>query len=368
MSRLESLAKAGYFPTPPRVAAAVARHLVGPAPGKKGSWTLRALDPCAGTGEALAAVTAPLGAETFGIELHEQRAHDARERLDRVLHTSAFSTRLAHGAFSLLFLNPPYDEDTEKRRLEHAFLTSLTRTLCTGGVLVYVVPQRRLGVSARYLGSHYEDLRVYRFPDPEYRAFGQVVLFARKKAQGGASPEVQAQVEAWTEGRLPPLPDEPDDEARIAVPAVRGGEVLFATLFFDPAAAAAEAQRRGVWTQPQFAEQVWPPAERPVRPLMPLRKGHLAQLIAAGLLDNLLLCQDGQRLLVKGTTRKEFVLAESPDEHTTIEREVLRTSVVTLDLDSGAFEVVQNGAGAAHQVQGRASKAGPSALPERRAA
>src|SRR5207245_586246 len=126
----------------------------------------------------------------------------------------------------LLFANPPYDVDTEQQRLEHVFLTNLSRTLCNGGVLVYIIPQRRLSISARYLASHYRDLRVYRFPDPEFKAFGQIVLFARKKAQAAADPALQAKVDAWSEDKLPPLPDEPDDAARLPVPAVRGGEVL----------------------------------------------------------------------------------------------------------------------------------------------
>jgi hypothetical protein len=112
--------------------------------------------------------------------------------------------------------------------------------------------------------------------------------------------------------------------------------------------AAQEARRRGVWTQAAFTEQVWPPDERPVRPLMPLRKGHLAQLIAAGLLNNFAACGKGRRLLVKGGTRKELVPVETDDEHTNIERAVLRTTVVTLNLDTGTFEVIEDGRTAVH--------------------
>jgi hypothetical protein len=80
-----------------------------------------------------------------------------------------------------------------------------------------------------------------------------------------------------------------------------------------------------------------------VRPLMPLRKGHLALLIAAGLLNNVLLCQDRQRVLVKGRISKELVPVEGDHEESTIEHEVLRTSVVVLDLETGAFEIVDQG-------------------------
>src|SRR5205814_4123015 len=155
------------------------------------------------------------------------RADQCRERLGRVLATSAFSVRLANGAFSLLWLNPPYDADDEKRRLEHAFLTSLSRALCPGGVLVFLIPQVRLAVSARYLAAHYTDHRAYRFPDPEFAAFHQLVLLASKKPQATPDTAAQARLEAWGAADLPPLPDEPTGSP-LMVPALPRGEVLFA--------------------------------------------------------------------------------------------------------------------------------------------
>ena len=352
MSRLESVAKAGYYPTPPRVAAAVARFLVPKASGSR--RTIRLLDPCAGTGEAATALARALGAESFGIELNEERADAARAHLDHVLATSAFSVRLAHGAFSCLFLNAPYADDAEKRRLEHAFLTSLTRALCPGGVLVFLVAQPRLAVSARYLASHYTGFLAYRFPDPDFAAFRQMVLLARRKPEAAPDPAAQAQLEAWRDGDLLPLPDQPAG-APLPVPALPGGEVLFAALFFDPVPAAREARRRGVWVQPQLTEQLWPPDERPVRPLLPLRQGHLALLIASGLLNNLVLRQGEHRLLVKGRVHKAFVPVETGDEETEVEREVLRTSIQVLDLVTGRLEVVEQGEGRAPSADPRAA-------------
>jgi predicted RNA methylase len=338
VARLESTARAGYYPTPPRVTAAIARLL--PAEPAGGRRIVRLLDPCAGTGEAALTLARALGAESFGIELNEARAMAARERLDHILATSAFSVRLANGAFSYLYLNPPYSDDEERRRLEHAFLTSLTRALCPGGVLIFVVLQRRLGVSARYLASHYTGFAAYRFPDPEYSAFGQMVLFAARKSQAAPEPAVQAQLETWSRTELAPLPDDPAAPLPLRTPSLPAGEVVFASLFFDPAAAAAEAQRRGVWAKPQLAEQLWPPEEIKVRPLMPLRRGHLALLIAAGMLNNVVLEQDGRRVLVKGRAYKELVAVETEDEDARIEREVLRTSIKVFDLANGAIESV----------------------------
>jgi hypothetical protein len=315
---------------------------------------VRLLDPCAGGGEAAATLARTLGAESYGIELNAERAAAARARLDHVLATSAFSVRLAHGVFSCLFLNPHYADDGEKRRLEHAFLTSLTRALCPGGVLVFLIPQRRLAVSARYLASHYAGFAAYRFPDPEFAAFQQMALLATRKPQPALDPAAQAQLEAWSDGTLAPLPDAPTGPL-LYLPALPRGEVLFAPLFFDPAQAAAETRRRGVWAQPALAEQLWPPDERPVRPLMPLRKGHLALLIAAGLLNNVLLRQGPKRLLVRGRTHKEFLDIENDDETTQVEREVLRTTVVVLDLTTGALEVIDERSAAPAKTVDRAA-------------
>lgn len=305
---------------------------------------MRLLDPCAGTGEPAAALARALGAESFGIEINTERAEACRAHLDHLLAGSAFGVRLANGAFSCLFLNPPYDAADEVRRLEHAFLVGLSRALCPGGALVFLIPQARLAVSARYLAAHYAGFRAYRFPDPEHAAFGQLALLGTKRTRATLDPAAQALLEGWATAALPPLPDVPDGPP-LPVPPLPRGEVLFAPLAFDPALAALEARRRGVWAQPAFAEQLWPPEERPVRPLMPLRRGHLALLIAAGLLNNVALRQGDRRVLVKGRARKELVTVEADDEDTEVQIEVLRTSVVALDLATGELERVEQGGG-----------------------
>ena len=53
--------------------------------------------------------------ETFGVELHAERAEQARERLNRSLAVDLFGTSIANGAFGVLLLNPPYDADAGTR-------------------------------------------------------------------------------------------------------------------------------------------------------------------------------------------------------------------------------------------------------------
>ncbi len=338
--RLEGVAKAGYYPTPPSVVERVAA-LVRPAhPTTR--QAVRLLDPCCGTGAALRQLADAVGGETYGIEIARDRWQEAEAVLDHALSASAFAVRLAHNAFSCLWLNPPYDRDDEAKRLEHAFLTTTSRALCPGGLLVFIVPQRRLALSARYLAGHYTRLACYRFPDPEYTDFGQVVLLAVKR--DGVVPEGQwrPQIEAWASEPLPELPPPGSTEPLYDLPALPAGPVLFASQFFDPEVAAQQARQSGLWASPTLAERLWPAEERPVRPLMPLRRGHLAVLIAAGFLNNILLEANGRRILVKGRTYKEMVPVDSGDPDVEVEREVLRTSVMALDVRTGRFEMVEH--------------------------
>ena len=159
--------------------------------GARGSYrgqdVLRILDPCCGEAVAQLAeqlrLRSSIPIETFGVELHRVRAEEAASRLDRALSTDLFQTSIGHGAFGLLYLNPPYDTDQEKKRDEHRFLTHCARYLAEDGLLVFIVPRRRLAVSARFLASHFWKLRCWAFPAPEREVFDQVVLIGYRRRE-----------------------------------------------------------------------------------------------------------------------------------------------------------------------------------------
>lgn len=337
--RLAAQAKGGFYPTPDRVVDMIA-EMIYPPSGRRGRETLRILDPCCGAGEAVAQLAELLSRpnaipiQTYGVELHGERAEEAQRRLDRALAADLFQTSIANEAFGLAYLNPPYDYDGEQKRAEHAFLTHCTRYLAENGLLVFVVPRRRLAVSARYLASHYSTMRCWAFPYPEREAFDQVVLMGCRKAEPSFDANAEKQVRAWADGELESMGSNryPIFEA----PAAPAGDILFATRAVDPLTAAAEARRSGLWTSTDITDALWPATDLRTRPLMPLRRGHMAMLVAAGFLDNLCLQADGRRILVKGKTSKEMSLVENTPEKETY-RERLITTVVALDLDDGQF-------------------------------
>ena len=122
--------------------------------------------------------------------------------------------------------------------------------------------------------------------------------------------------------------------SRLRIRPYPAGEILFTTRTVDPEAAASEARRPGLWQSREITDALWPVDDVRSRPLMPLRRGHLAMLVAAGFLDNLELESGSSRILVKGRTSKEMILVEdTPDKE--VFRERLRTTVVALDLETG---------------------------------
>ena len=346
--RLAAQSKGGYYPTPERVVDMIAELIHTPnGYYYRNMETVRILDPCCGGGDALQRLAERLdrpeaiSIETYGVELHRDRAEEAEKRLDRTLASDLFATSIANGAFGLLLLNPPYDHDSEDKRTEHAFLTQTTRYLAESGLLVFIVPRQRLAVSARYLSTHYGRMRCWAFPVPEREVFDQVVLMGYRKKDPVPDPAAESMVIEWSLGEPEPLRSRQDSYSygEYTPATTPSGDVLFATRTVDPVAAASEARRSGLWASTEITDTLWPAKDNRTRPLMPLRKGHMAMLVAAGFLDNLVLESEGRRILVKGRTSKEMVMVEdSPQKE--IHREKLTTTVVALDLGDGQIEEI----------------------------
>ncbi len=337
--RLAALAKGGYYPTPERVVDLIADLIHTPTGYYyRDRETLRILDPCCGAGDAVQRLAERLDQpnaipiDTYGVELHRDRAEEAEKRLQRTLASDLFATSIANGAFGLALINPPYDWDAEDKRVEHSFLTYCTRYLAENGLLVFIVPRQRLSYSARYLATHYGRMRCWAFPVPERELFDQVVLMGYRKADPVPDAAAESMVMEWSLGEPEPLRSQPYPEYTPATSP--SGDILFATRTVDPVAAAAEARRSGLWASTEITDSLWPAKDNRTRPLMPLRRGHMAMLVAAGFLDNLVLESEGRRILVKGRTSKEMVMVEdSPEKE--VHRERLKTTVVALDLDDG---------------------------------
>ena len=365
MSRLVNAEKIGFFPIPPSVTDLILTYITAPKGG-------RILDPCAGEGTALVTFAEKLGLDPFGVELHEGRAEAAREVVNqliasqatadehttRILHDSYLNLITSQGGYNLLYCNPPYDHDDEDGRLEYQWLVRTRPWLQRGGLLVWVVPQHmlRFRKATRYILSWYDRVQVYRFPDDTYDQFRQIVLFGvhRPKAvtPDGEMVEKLAQLSVGKE-MLEPLTAVPEPVYTLPPLTVKRGAFKFRSHFVDPADALAEARQLGASAKPAWREHLDPSsAHVPLRPLTPLKIGHMNSVIAAGHLNNQVLAGDAcaerlneveqgrsnERLLIKGrnykVTHAEEYEEPLPDGRTRVtymETETVVTDITTVD-------------------------------------
>ena len=269
--RLAAQAKGGYYPTPDRVVDLVADLIQTPTGYyHRDRETIRILDPCCGAGDALQRLAERLdrpnaiSIETYGVELHRDRAEEAEKRLHRALASDLFATSIANGAFGLLLLNPPYDFDSEDKRTEHAFLTHH-----------HALPGRE-----RAAGLH-------RSP-PAPRGLGPPTCPPTTGgSSAGRSPTLSDRSStrwcSWATARPTPFPTHLprawcwsgrwESLSRCAqsrytefTPATTpSGDVLFATRTVDPVAAAEEARRSGLWANTEITDSLWPAGDSRTR-------------------------------------------------------------------------------------------------------
>ena len=330
--RLEAQAKAGFYPTPPEVVEIIQTWIGEKTPGLR-----RLLDPCCGTGEPAARISAAAGCDAYGVEINTERAQVAKNVLSKVVAGDLFNVRARPGAFSILYLNPPYDFDAEDGRTELSFLKHTIPYLTPGGLLLFVVPQKRITTRiARVLSAYFEDLKVRKFPADEFRSFGQIVITGLKKARAEINGDVLASL---TQIQSMDLPKMHRKEFSFTVPAVCR-DFFIRSSEFGPNELAEELKASPLWKEPALG----PVAEEEnikaaIQPLMPPRKAHLAMLIAAGLINNQILEANGRRLLIKGSAKKVIDRFEEETEKgiKVTERERIVTQINAFDLNTGKY-------------------------------
>jgi len=331
--RLAAQAKMGYYPTPPSVVSLISGMLVRNCKGN-----IRLLDPCTGEGIALKHIGEVLNAETYGIELDKERGRIAGENLTRCLVTDYQATCISNQAFSLLYLNPPYDwaikndEVSASERYERTFLKNTVRYLIAGGVLVYLIPQGRLDKTiAKVLAYRFKDVRVFRFPENEYKSFKQIVLFGVLKKRAEEEDELaQYLTDVGHLKAIVPYLDR--SECRYIVPPSPSVKnFIFRTTRIDPAELEIEIRSYGLSEKINRLVKPLTLSER-IKPIMPLRQGHLAQLLACGMMNGVVFDRDGRNpLVVKGITRKEV---ETRTEYEEGKQKIIETDKIVITINA----------------------------------
>lgn len=338
--RIAGQARLGFYPTPDRVMQLL-RAWIQPHPD---GWTL--LDPCCGEGAARR-LDAPL---TYGIELEANRAQLTREQggFAEVLTGDIESARVPIKSLSALYLNPPYDDGLDGR-VELDFLRRATPWLQPQGLLLFVVPGKQVkGVMAQYLAQRYDFMGCWRFPDPEYDAYGQVVVVARKRdvpMTVGAS----GQAISHTVATAPVLELPSASDALWEVPP--GGPIHLRGAEWDPSELLIDltAAQGGGWTGVfQKSAQRAETADAVITTPLTLHRGHLALMLAAGQVRGVMGHGD-VRHAVKGRVQVESVTDTRMKSHSDgtpytveVERTVHRVELTVIRADSTVVHLLSS--------------------------
>lgn len=340
--RLTGRERLGFYPLPVQEASRIRRSLA--FLGEKCS----ALDPCVGDGLAFAEIASGEKVLRYGVELDAGRTEQARAKGIDVIHGNCFDVHCPVESFSLIYLNPPYDfeiSEEKSQRMEKLFLEHVYRWLKPGGILVLVVPVKRIANCAVLLSRHFRDIRLYRLTEPESTQYKQIAVFGIRRTREERdrlrdNEIIQAQLwlgslEAKLEV-LPPLRSEPD--SAYAPPAAAPVRMVHRGLPLDEIEdllpkSSAYRQASAVI----FGQQ----AEVGGRPLTPLHGGHVGLLCTAGMLNGIF-GEGEKRHIAHWQSVKVVDKSEEEEDGKTIIREKERFSnELTLVFSTGAIAVLK---------------------------
>ncbi len=313
MARLESQAKAGFYPTPDSVTDLLADKL----DIEDGA---RLLDPCCGKGITLSRLGGSSSIK-YGIELDHQRAQEAREQLHKVLWADALmEVTVSPQSFNLIFLNPPYDNAiaamNKEKRLEEQFLRRFLGQLKNGGYLILVIPYYVLESCAKPLSRYFRDIEVYAFPEDDFHVFRQCVVVGQKRslAPQATAEVIQANLTVLAEmyaydfqAAAHPLSDMPVMKIAAADSPLR----TFNTFRIDPIEAIPNIRKADILSG--ALRDMAPKKNNEIRPLNPLENGHLSLMLAGGYMNGAVE-KDGRQLVIKGTVTKSEKVIKTRDD------------------------------------------------------
>lgn len=291
-------------------------------------------DFCAGSGRALEVLMADSAAVGFGIEPNEEKYLELRDRIPNALFGGYEECRISRDTFRLLYLNPPYDSDSETidakvERKEKRFLKHLLQYLAVDGILIYNIPRGRMTADiVKILVANLDDIRVYESHDDTYH---QVYTIGRKRKEKFLNRnEVERILALMAEGsdleRLPTL-----EKPLYKVLSGNIAPKLFRSSRMDvdqvrEISFSSSLTRKGMeWTTPKK------PAAQ-LQPLLPDKEMHRVLRMASGRLNGKV--GTGSMLhVLKGIVRKEKVRdsQETSTETVITETEVFKITFKMVD-------------------------------------
>lgn len=353
--RLAGIEKIGFYPTPEQTTSLTANALA----VKPGS-TVRLFDPCAGEAEAAGFVHKKLQKDgatvvSYGIEISDMRYLTACQRLTRVISADCNQVAVSARMAGCLWLNPPYDYEigdssesqVKKRRQELIFLQDYAPKLQNGGVLVYIVPISALQIKGvqRLLASYMKELTIWSMPEKEFEQFKQVICIGYKRASAVTNKETEEWIGSFTLDHMPPSIETCGKVYNIPSIEIEEKDIIFRMFAVEDDEICRLVEKHGTHTTTAWS-RLFARETTSSTPVVPLRKGHIAGLIASGQVGVMNFSEDG--ILAKGRAEKvpvardkdgKIVKADDPNVHTVTETIVAR--VYTIDQE-GVLKTIKD--------------------------
>ena len=356
MARQHSVGDIGYYPTPNVETKIIADLLRGDYSGySRERREAIMLDPCAGTGRALAQIAeyVRMGAgfdyfpRTFGVEMHGNRIKSAERLLTKAIKGDFFNTDISPGRVKFLLLNPPYDSDPDFGRLEQKFLHAATPLLAYEGVMAFIIPRAALKTSARYIASHFENVSYYTFGEDTYDRFKQIVIMGERTNEDLPNEELESELLSFasrTNLVAPPIRRYPvffdTDSMDSFIFSMRVADVPGALQAFrEKSGEMYQGDRDAIWGSDNSSLTTRPPLE-------PLMDNHLSLLIASGGVNGLPIWLEDRPVLMHGSAEKvadstEEEIGDGVIQYTETER--IRPVFKELDMTTFEFTKLEEG-------------------------
>jgi len=336
MARLASETKMGFYPTSIlSIQKIIEKAIAFPENDKE----IYALDCCAGEGEAIEMIGAEYGCKTFAVELDKNRAIKCEEKsIFKVLNADSLNgVRKSNTWVGLNFLNPPYDRSASGSRLEIDFVERWGLTTTIGGAMLLVInpssADEDMAKALRIQGYR----PMFSFYDPDnadYKNYGQFfVVLQREK------PNFRASLEKFIGLFNNPMNINTSEDIEKII--IRNGSIpaMFKEIDIPrwkiEKSLSKSKLRKSFFGELRKSSLMTKSIENP-------NEGQSAILIASGVLNKELTLENGDRVILKGTSNKNeaqfLATAHNVEDSDKVKIvEVFKTVVYGLNLTHGQF-------------------------------
>lgn len=299
----------------------------------------RILDPFANKGDTIEYLGDAWNLQPHAVELQEEYARVAQEKfgLTKAICGDAYETTISSLSFSVVYLNPPYDDDPyggEDRRAEYRALRTFWAQLQMNGLMIFVVYSHNVTKSiAKSFLKNCSRTDIYRFPDLHLGTYTQIAIVGKRHADKRVPDDayILNNIDKFVDlcknnpqkirdiSLGAPVPKNAPEgyDPRYEIPATRQVRYfMFESRKLDIQTMLKLNNAYGAHLNPKSLAVVDPPREAElIQPIAPPRDGQLVVVLAAGLLDGAKLKHEGVRMLVRGKVeRVEETIKEEVSE------------------------------------------------------